>query len=159
MQVTGNEWVEAGERLSFLGSRLTISHINYKVGCSCLSIWGQLHHLSLLSSLRMGPSILLLLLLLQAALSLAATSASPHTFFWCSQWPTLRKSFTALTRTCHAAILPPYEVVVRSLAGRLAATSVTCLQRISGFCNQLFFHEAGPALNLHPGESGFSFGV
>ena len=52
-------------------------------------------------------------------------------------------SFTDLTRTRHAAILPSYEVVIRSPAGRLAATRVTCFKKISGFCNPVFFTSLG----------------
>ena len=70
--------------------------------------------------------------------------------------------FVALTRTLHAAILCPlYEVVIRSLVGHLAATGVTCFQRISSFCIQLLpqGQVIGLALNLHSGGPGFSFGV
>ena len=60
-------------------------------------------------------------------------------------------SFTALTRTRHAAIFPPYEVAVRSVKGRLAATGVTGFQRISRFCDQLFFTSLG---DWPPGGGG-----
>ena len=74
-----------------------------------------------------------LILLLQATLSLAATSA-------CLQVLNPR-CFLSLTR--HAGILPSYEVIIRSLAGRLAATRVTCFQRISGFCSLVFSTRLG----------------
>ena len=86
-------------------------------------------HRSLLSTWRMGP----LILLLQATLSLAATSA-------CLQ--VLNPTCSLSLFTVHAAILPSYEVIIRSPAGRLAAR-VTSYQRISGFCNLLFFTRLG----------------
>ena len=83
----------------------------------------------------------LLILLFQATLSLPANSACLQVLIpRCSlSLFTVLRRVPALTHTPHAAILPSYEVIIQSPAGRLAATRVTYFQRISGFCNLLFF--------------------
>ena len=83
----------------------------------------------------------LLILLFQATLSLPANSACLQVLIpRCSlSLFTVLCRVPALTHTPHAAILPSYEVIIQSPAGRLAATRVTYFQRISGFCNLLFF--------------------